>query len=68
VTDVLVHVSTVEPLITHTSRWTAESMGYEGLWIVRGVLKIDSKNHKKIIGWIPSKLCYSDDYVAYLEP
>ncbi|KAF8958104.1 hypothetical protein BDZ97DRAFT_70600 [Flammula alnicola] len=39
--------TTVEPLITHTSRWTAQSMGYQRLWAARGKLKIDSKNIKK---------------------
>ena len=24
---------TVEPLITHTPRWTAQGMGYEGSWV-----------------------------------
>ncbi|KAF8227704.1 hypothetical protein L208DRAFT_1295270, partial [Tricholoma matsutake] len=26
---------TVEPLITHTPRWMAQGMGYEGLWVMR---------------------------------
>ena len=29
--------STVEPLLSHTSPWTAQPMGYEGLWVLRGV-------------------------------
>ena len=39
---------TVEPLLTHTPRWTARAMGYEGLWANRGMVKIDSKNREKI--------------------
>jgi len=43
----------VELLITHTSRWTAQGtaqgMGYEGLWVCRGMLKTDSKNPGKIV-------------------
>jgi hypothetical protein len=41
--------STVEPLVTHTSRWTPQAMGYEGLWVGRGMLKMGSKNHQKIV-------------------
>ena len=36
---------TVEFLITHTPRWTAQAVGYERS---RGMLKIDSENHRKI--------------------
>ena len=32
-------LSTVEPLLTHTPRWTARAMGYEGLWANRGMVK-----------------------------
>ena len=39
---------TVEPLLTHTPRWSPKCMGYQGLWVRRGMLKIDSKNPKKI--------------------
>jgi hypothetical protein len=42
--------STVEPLITHTPRWMAQGMGYEGLWPLGGVLRIDSENHRKNYG------------------
>ena len=38
---------TVEPLITHTPRWTAQTMPYEGLWLYRGRLKIDLKIRSK---------------------
>jgi hypothetical protein len=41
--------TTVEPLITHTPRWTAQGMGYEGLWVSRGMLKIDLKIYGKIV-------------------
>ena len=37
---------TVEPLITHTSWWTAQAMGYWRLWGMEHVLKIDTKNVK----------------------
>lgn len=40
-------VITVEPVITHTSRWTAKSMGYWRLWDMGGRQKKASKNHKK---------------------
>ena len=40
--------NTVEPLLTHTFRWIAQGMPYEGLCVQRGMLKIDSKNHQKI--------------------
>ena len=39
--------NTGEPLLTHTSRWSPKCMGFQGLWVRRGMLKIDSKNHKK---------------------
>ena len=42
--------TTVEPLITHTPRWMAELMGYEGLWPLGGVLKIDLKNLRNNYG------------------
>ena len=29
-------------------RWSPKCMGYQGLWGRRGMLKIDSKNRKKI--------------------
>jgi hypothetical protein len=29
-------INTVEPLITHTRRWTAQGMGYKGSWVLRG--------------------------------
>jgi len=35
---------TVEPLVTHTHRWTAQAMGYEWVWLCRGVLTIDLRN------------------------
>ena len=38
---------TVEPLLTHTPRWSPKSMGYQGLWVRRGMLKIDSNNSQK---------------------
>ena len=41
-------ISTVEPLVTHTPRWTAQGMRYEGLCIWRGMLKIGLKNHQKL--------------------
>jgi len=43
-------LDTVEPLITHTPRWMAELMGYEGLWPLRGVPKIDLKIHQNNYG------------------
>ena len=36
---------TVEPLITHTPRWTAQGMRYEGLCVWRGMI---TKSWKKI--------------------
>ena len=39
---------TVEPFLTHTPRWSPKCMGYQGLWVRRGMPKIDSKNPKKI--------------------
>ena len=42
-------IGTVKPLLTHTPRWSPKCMGFPGLWGRRGMLKIDSKNHKKII-------------------
>ena len=38
---------TVEPLITHTPRWSPKCMGFQGLWVWRGMLKIDSKKSPK---------------------
>ena len=35
--------STVEPLLTHTPPLQIRAMGYEGLWPIRVVLKIDKK-------------------------
>jgi len=32
---------TVEPLLTHTPRWTARAMGYERLWANRGMVKFE---------------------------
>ena len=32
-------MTTVEPLITHTSWWTAQAIGYEGSWVRWGILK-----------------------------
>ena len=47
--------STVEPVLTHTFRWTAQAMGYHRLWDMSGVLKI---NHIKTnIFWAGSHLC-----------
>ena len=33
--------NTVEPLLTHTPRWTARAMGYERLWANRGMVKFE---------------------------
>jgi hypothetical protein len=38
---------TVKPLLTHTPQWTAQAMGYQGLWVVRVTPKIDLKNCEK---------------------
>jgi hypothetical protein len=51
-------VCTVKPLVTHTSRWTPQAIGYEGLWVGRGILKMGSKNYKKIV----------ENRRKYLEP
>ena len=43
-------LATVEPLLTHTHWWTAQAMGYEGLWVKRGMAKNGlqiRKNRKK---------------------
>jgi len=37
---------TAEPPITHTLLWTGQAMGYQGLWLCRGMLKIDSRNQR----------------------
>src|ERR1700674_4680045 len=37
---------TVEPLVTHTPRWTTQGMGYRGLWLWRSV---PENNNNKII-------------------
>jgi len=37
------HLTTVDSLLTHTCRWTAQTMGYEGSWALRGMLKIENK-------------------------
>ena len=48
-------IATVEPVLTHTFRWTAQAMGYHRLWDMSGVLKI---NHIKTnIFWAGSHLC-----------
>ena len=39
--------STVETLITHTFPWMVRGMGYEGIWVRWGRLKIDSKKMRK---------------------
>ena len=39
---------TVEPVLTHTPRWTVRAMGYYRSWVSTGMLIIDSKNHEKI--------------------
>lgn len=38
---------TVDSLITHTSRWTAQGMRYQGVCVSREWAKISSKNRKK---------------------
>ena len=38
---------TVGTLLTHTHRWTVQSMGFEGLWVLRGWLKIEFKKSQK---------------------
>jgi hypothetical protein len=38
---------TVEPVITHTPRWMVGAMGYYRLWVLMGMLKIDSKKSRK---------------------
>jgi hypothetical protein len=52
--------SIVEPLLTHTPRWTPKGMRYEGLCVRRGILKIDlvKKIGKFIIAtlWCEDKL------------
>jgi hypothetical protein len=35
--------TTVNSLLTHTSPWTLQAMGYEGVWGLRMVLKIDPR-------------------------
>ncbi len=32
-TEVFYYVITVEPLITHTDRWTGQGMGYQRVWV-----------------------------------
>ncbi|KAH9484772.1 hypothetical protein JR316_0001674 [Psilocybe cubensis] len=44
-----VFIDTVEPLLTHTSRWTAQGMGYQGLWVSGGMLKTGLKIREKIV-------------------
>ena len=39
---------TVDSLLTHTCRWTAQGMGYQGVWTLRSEPKYHSKNHEKI--------------------
>jgi hypothetical protein len=40
---------TVEPILSHTTRWTAKRMGYWRLWDTRSSSKKKAlKNHKKI--------------------
>jgi hypothetical protein len=41
--------TTVDSLLTHTLRWTPRAMGFEGVWGLRIVLKIDTKNLQKKI-------------------
>jgi hypothetical protein len=48
---------TVEPLLRHTPRWTAQGIPYEGLCPLRDTLKIDSKNQKKLEKYIIADSC-----------
>jgi len=45
--------TTVRPLITHTPRWTAQAMGFQGLWVYGGGKKISAhesqENFEKIL-------------------
>jgi hypothetical protein len=49
--------TTVETLLRHTPRWTAQGMPYEGLCLSRNALKIDSKNQKKSEKYIIADSC-----------
>ena len=40
-------VGTVGTLLTHTHRWTVQSMGFQGLWVSGGWLKIAFKKSQK---------------------
>jgi len=44
---------TVGPLITHTPWWTAQTMGFQGLWVYGGGKKISTheshENFEKIL-------------------
>jgi len=39
---------TVGPLITHTPRWTAQAMGFQGLWVYGGGKKISAHESHEI--------------------
>ena len=36
----IVYNNTVNSLLTHTFRWTAQAMGYKGVWVMRAGPKI----------------------------
>ena len=40
--------ATVNSLLTHTSRWTAQAMGYKRVWVMRAGPKISLENCGKI--------------------
>ncbi|KAJ7193524.1 hypothetical protein GGX14DRAFT_378942 [Mycena pura] len=46
--------TTVEPLLTHRSRWKAQSMGFEGSWVYRAEPKKKKKSHRKYVYMSPN--------------
>ena len=57
---------TVRPLITHTPWWMAQAMGYYRLWVLKGMLKIESKkNHEKIMKYWDYRFLL--EYLAYMR-
>ena len=42
-----INVFTVDSLLTHILRWMPRAMGFEGVWGLRIVLKIDTKIFQK---------------------
>jgi hypothetical protein len=50
-------MNTVDSLITHTPRWTAQGMGYEGVWALRAEPKISFKKLRKNQKKLEEKFC-----------